>query len=232
MSGALEEAEALLERLPDAVVRRRLGERLRQAVDALKTADRQVARITALLELSRIVDFGKTPDQREALQDMKDCAAAVGTSLENAEEAEGLRIAIFDYEDTLKKALGTLERLVRDRWRSFSSDRFQPLIGVGELLTSMNASKNLGSRLADCGRRGTAATNTGSVIELLPTVRALLADFDALQAERAAEIGDDEVGDFINALAERRATLAMVTPKVFEWLKVHDALQRLGINPR
>jgi hypothetical protein len=232
MSDVLEDAEALLERLPDAVVRRRLGERLRQAVDALRTADRQIARITALLELSRIVDFGKTPDQRAVLQGMRECAAAVGASLENAEDAEELRIAVFDYEDTLKKALGALELLIRDRWRAFSADRFQPLIGVGELLTSMNASNNLGGRLADCGRKGTAAANSGSVIELLPAVRALLADFDALQAERAAEIGDDEVGEFINALAERRANLAMVTPKVLGWLKQHGTLERLGVNPR
>ena len=232
MSDILEEAEALLEQLPEAVTRRKLGERLSQAVVALQTADRQIARIAALLELSQIVDFGKTADQREALHEMKECATEIGTSLENAEDAEQLRFAVHEYENSLHKALASLERALRDRWRAVAAERFQPLIGIGELLSSMNVSNNLGSRLAECGTKGLASPNTASIIDLLQVVRPLLADYEALQFERAAEVGDDEVGDFINALAERRATLAMVTPKVHEWLRDHHALERLQITPR
>lgn len=72
----------------------------------------------------------------------------------------------------------------------------------------------------------------GSIIDLLPVVRSLLADFDALQLERAAEAGDDEVGNFISALADNRATLATVTSKVHEWLHDHHALDRLRITAR
>jgi hypothetical protein len=232
MSDVLEEAEALLEHLPEAVSRRKLGDRLSQAVVALRTADRQIARIVALLELSPIVEFGKTTDQRDALQDMKECATEIGTSLENAEDAEQLRFAVHEYENSLNKALAALERALRDRWRAVAAERFQPLIGIGELLSSMNVSNGLGSRLAECGRKGLESANTASIIDLLPVVRSLLADYQALQFERAGEVGDDEVGDFINALAERRATLAMVTPKVHGWLRDHHALERLQINPR
>ncbi len=75
---------------------------------------------------------------------------------------------------------------------------------LSRLFTALNLlPSNLGGRLAECGRRGLAA-NAGSVVDLLPAVQALLAEFEALQEERAGEIRDDEVGDFINALAERR----------------------------
>ena len=232
MSDALAEAEVLLTELPGAVVRRKLGERLTKAVIALKTADHQIARIKALLELSQVVDFGKTPDQRVALEVMKECASDIGASLEEAEEEEELRSAIYEYEKSLPAALSALERAVREQWRAVAADRFQPLIGIGELLKPLNVSNNLGGRLADCGRKGMTAANISSVIDLLNTVRGLLADLDALQAERAAEIGDDEVGDFINALAERRATLAMVTRKVHDWLEEHGALDSLRITHR
>jgi HPt (histidine-containing phosphotransfer) domain-containing protein len=228
MSDVLVEAEALLTELPDAVARRKLGERLSKAIVALRTADHQIARMAALLDFSRIVEFDKTADQRAALQEMKECATDIGASLE-----EQLRLAVYEYENSLPKALAALERAVRERWRVVAADRFQPLIGIGELLTSMNVSNHLGDRLADCGRKGLASiANVGPITILLDTVRALLADLDLLQDERAAEIRDDEVGDFINALAERRATLVMVTPKVHDWLKEHRALERLGVSPR
>jgi hypothetical protein len=232
MTDALEEAEALLIELPDAVSRRSLGERLSQAVTALKTADHQIERMKALIAAAEEIGYGKSEHQREALEEMVECALGVGEGLEAAEEAETLRVAVFEYQDSLAKAVGALERLLREHWRTVSADRFQPMIGLGALLTAMNVANNLGGRLVTCGQRGVAAIGPSTAPELLATIRGLFSDYDRLQAERAEEIGDDEVGDFINALAEKKATLTMVTPKVLAWLGEHDALDRLGINPR
>ena len=232
MSDVLEDAEALLIELPEAVSRRALGERLSQALNALKNADHQIARMQALIETADEIGYGKSEHQREALDEMVHCALGVGEGLEAAEEAETLRVAVFEYQDNLAKAIAALERLLREHWRTVSADRFQPMIGLGALLTSMNVANNLGGRLVACGQRGVAATAPSTAPELLATIRALFADFSRLQAERAAEIGDDEVGDFINALAEKKATLTMITPKVLAWLSDHDALDRLAINPR
>jgi hypothetical protein len=143
-----------------------------------------------------------------------------------------LRKAVFEYTTDLNQSIATLERSIRDHWRTVAMERFQPLIGLGQLLTSVNVPNNLGDRLVSCGQRGVASANAGSSAELLTALTALLSEYDALQAERAAEIGEDEVGDFINALADKRATLAMVTPKVREWLADHGALDRLGITTR
>jgi hypothetical protein len=232
MTDVLEEAESLLIELPEAVSRRSLGERLSQAVAALKTADHQIGRMKALIAAAEEIGYGKSEHQREALEEMVDCALGVGEGLEAAEEAETLRVAVFEYQDSLTKAIAALERHLREHWRTVSAERFQPMIGLGALLTAMNVANNLGGRLVACGQRGVAATGPSTASELLATIRELSADYDRLQAERAAEIGDDEVGDFINALAEKKATLTMVTPKVLAWLGEHDALDRLGINPR
>jgi hypothetical protein len=230
MSDALVDAETLLAQLPDAVTRRRLGERLSQAAVTLRNSERLIARIAAVLAVAPLVEFGKTPEQNDAIEEVKDHASAVGKALEEADDAESLRAAVHDYENSLSKSLASLERLIQERWRAFASEKFQRVIGIGELLTSMNIPNNLGGRLVACARKGLATT--GSIIELLPAAKSLLAEFEALQVERAAAIGDDEVGAFINALAEKRARLAMVTPKVYEWIKEHNALDRLGVVMR
>lgn len=232
MTDALLEAEALLIELPDAVARRKLGERLSKAVSALRTAERQISRATALVELSRLIEFGRTNEQNAVLEEMVETVDEIGSALEEANDEEHLRLAIYEYDNSLPKVLASLDRALRERWRVVATDRFQPLIGIGDLLNSMNVPKNLGSRLAECGRKGLSAANIADLGEMLTTVRALLADLELLQAERAAEIGDDEVGGFVNALAEKKATLAMVTVKVHNWLAKHHALERLGVTPR
>lgn len=232
MSDALVEAEALLEQLPEAVSRRTLGERLGKAIQDLSNATHQMERMAALIETAKLTGFGKQPHHYETLDEMIECAKAVGAALENAEDAEALREAVFEYSNDLKLAIAALERSVRDNLRAFASERFQPLIGLGELLSSMNVSNDLGSRLVACGREGMSVSNAGSAPQLQTALEAVLDDYVLLQAERAKVIGEDEVGDFINALADKHATLAMVTPKVREWLTDHEVLDRLGITIR
>jgi RNA processing factor Prp31 len=96
----------------------------------------------------------------------------------------------------------------------------------------MNVPNELGQRLKSCAQKGQASVNAGSTKDLRTSIEQLLEEYDDLQDERKEEIGEDEVGDFINALADKRATLAMVTSKVREWLEDHDALDRLGVTTR
>lgn len=232
MSDVLEEAEALLVELPGAVSRRKLGERLGQAVTSLKDAGYQVERIKALLAVADLIKFGGVSDQREAIDEVVECAEDVGAALEMAEDPEALRKATYEYENILKSSILSLDRAIRTRWRTVAEDRFSPLIVLGRLLSSMNVQNDLGERLKACGEKGSSTAIPSQAADLLASIKALFAEYDALQAERAREIADDEVGEFINALADRRATLAMVSPKVHAWLEAHSALDRLGINPR
>lgn len=232
MSDALIEAEELLGLLPAAVSRRTLGERLRNALAELRNSDRQVERIKVSLKIAELTDFGVRPHQREVLTDMVDCAISVGQDLERAQDAEDLRKAVFEYTKDLNQSIATVERSIREHWLRVVAERFQPLLGLGELLASMNVPNDLGQRLKQCSQKGQASGNLGSINELLSNIESLLDEYEELQKERLHEIGEDEVGDFINALADKRATLAMVTDKVHKWLEDHNALDRLGITTR
>jgi hypothetical protein len=232
MSDILEEAETLLDQLPDAVARRRLGERLGEAVIVLKNGDAQIARIRALLDTVALLGYGKLPEQRDVISEMVDGARNVGKSLEEADDSESLRSAVFDYKDSLNKSIIALERAIHDSWRTETVAKFQPLIVLGDLLSAMNVANNLGSRLVECGREGLASANIGLATERLVKIKQLLADHKKLQDERSNELGDDEVSAFVNALADNRATLAMVTTKVQAWLIEHNALGSLGVTTR
>jgi hypothetical protein len=232
VSDILEEAETLLVQLPDAVAQRRFGERLGEAVTVLKIADAQIARIQALLKTADLLGYGKVPQQREVIDEMVYWARHVGKSLEEADDSEDLRSAVFDFKDSLHKAIIALERGIHELWRTEAESKFQPLIALGELLCAINVANNLGSRLVQCGKAGLGSTNIGLATERLSTIRKLLADHKTLQDERTNSLGDDEVSEFIKALADNRATLAMVSPKVHAWLSDHDALARLGVTTR
>ena len=232
MSDILEEAETLLVQLPDAVARRKFGTQLGQATNELKTANAEIARMKALLELVEVIGYGELPPQREVINDMVELARSIGKLLEDADSADSLRLATFDYANHLRSAIVALDRAVREHWRKEAAEKFQPLVTIGRLLSAMNVGNDLGPRLVACGEEGLASANSGMAIDLLRRIQQVLTEHKALQDERSIQIGDDEVGEFIKALADNRATLAMVTDKVHAWLAKQNALATLKVTTR
>ena len=97
MTDALVALESLLEELPGAVDRRKLGDRLSHSLEALRNADHQIARMNAVLDFAALTGFGGTAAERETLAELKEEACAVGEALETASTADQLRAAVFDY---------------------------------------------------------------------------------------------------------------------------------------
>jgi hypothetical protein len=230
MSDVLVALEALLPDLPAAADQRRLGDRLSQATQTLREAAQQARRLRAVLQIGEAVGFGAGPDQREMVQELRQTALDVAEALERADDPESLRTAVWDYEKSLLVALANVDRAVRVQWRGVVANRFQPLIGFGDLLSMIDGVSDLGRDMTACGRRA-QALDGGSAEELAIQIQALLADFDRLQAERATAIGAGDVGTFLNALAERCATLAMVTDEVRAWLETNQALDQFSVTP-
>jgi hypothetical protein len=228
MSDSLETLEALLPKLPAAADQRRLGDSLTQAVQDLRDAANQTRRLRALLTLADQLGYGATPEQRGALQTVREAAEDVGLALEEAKDEESLKLAVFDYQKSFIPALTVLDRGAREQWSSTVRDRFAPLVAFGELLEKVGV-EDLGRRMASCGRRATSVTG-GSAEELGGAVSSLLEELARLQAERAEKIQEGEVGEFLNALAERRATLAMITPAVRAFLEGNQALGRFSVS--
>jgi hypothetical protein len=229
MTDQLDMLEALLPELPAAADRRRLGDRLVQAIQDLREAPSQARRLKSLIRLAEVVGFGASPDQRATLGELRETARDVGAALEEASDEESLKTAVYDYQKSLLPALATFDRGTREQWTTVVRDQFAPLVAFGELLEKIAGVADLGHRLADCGRRAQRLSG-GAAEDLLTGVTAMLAERDALQTERAQQIGDDEVGAFLNALAIGQATLALITPDVRAWLDENHALGRFRVS--
>lgn len=229
MSDALAELEGLLEALPAAVDQQKLGDRLNKVSGTLAGAAQQARRLRAVLQISAAVGFGRSEDQATLVEDLRETALNVADALEQANDEDALRNAEWAYEKELIPELANLDRAVRAQWRALVAERFQTLISFGELLARLDEESGLGERLAACGRAA-SGLNVTSAEDLAREIQALLAELDALQSERATSVGGD-VGLFLDALADRRATLAMITPDVHRWLTEHQAFDRFSVAP-
>jgi hypothetical protein len=232
MTDPLASLETMLEALPAAVDRRKLGDRLTQSLEVLRTADSVIGRLTAILDLAELSGYRAIPLQAELLSELQKESRAIGEALETASTDIDLRDAVRAYETDFRPLLHSVELSIRTHWGSFAAGKSRPLSTLGELLHRIGVEPALAGRMKDCGRRGLAIGNGGSLPDLAAHARSLLAELETIQQERASTIGRGDVGDFINALAEQRATLAMVTGEVREWLEHHDALERFRLSLR
>lgn len=226
MTDLLEDLERMAPDLPQAVERRKLGDRLNKAVDALRSAPQQIARLEALLTLASEIEFAAhQPQNKETLGEAKFDAATLGNELITFQDAEKLRSAVSHYEDSfVKNTLPALDRALRSHWRTVVSNRFNSLAGIGDLMSRIDRTSALGRRMSDCSRRAQRSVDGGTAADLLAQVRQLTTELATLREEQAKAFTEGAVGKFLQAVAEQRATLALVTPEVRDWLEENNAL--------
>lgn len=227
----LSELEGYAGELPAAIDSRRLGETLAASTAKLRTADHQIDRTEALLDLAAEIGFGETASQKEMIEELRSAAYDAGEALEAADTAQALDKAVFRYEHDLSRSLSNLDRNLVQHWRLLASRQFEPMISIGNLLSKIDADSDLGASLAACGTAARATPDGLGGRGLLTLVRQLLATRERLQQRRRDELGEGDVATFVNALAEDRATLALLTSTVTEWLTENHALDRLKIRP-
>lgn len=230
MTDRLSDLEALLEHLPAAVDRRRLGDRLTRSLDRIRNVPHNAERLSAAIELAEATGYGDVPQQADLLEEVREEALSTGEKLEEAASDDALRDAVDDYEAFLK-SLANLDRGLRLHWNGAAAQRYRPLTSLGALLQRTRVAPELGERLAACGQRALSG-GEAPLRELAARAKAVAAEHEKLQAEGAALFSDGDVGIFIQAVAEQRATLSHVTPAVLAWLTEKNALDRFGLTPR
>lgn len=227
----LSDLESMLADLPAAIDNRRLGDSLTRAIATLKTSERQVERIEALLGLTKDIGFGETKAQSDMVEELRDAAYVTGDQLERADTASSLEKAVFSYDHDLAKSLNNLDRNIGQHWRTLATREFEPLIAIGNLLTKIDSGSDLGAKLTACGASARATPEGLGGRPLFDHVTKLMKDRERLQARRHDELGNGDVAQFVNALAEDRATLMMVTPQVSKWLGENHAMDKLKVRP-
>ena len=222
MLDALVELEGLLIELPSAMERQKLGQQLDVSADKLRNGVAEAERLSALLALAVLLEI-ENREQLEDLDDARNEAWRVGSLLVATEDASQLKEATDRYEKDFLQALKGIHRNVVQRWEEVVRRDFRPLIQVGAMLEKLDPSSSLGREMASCGQAPAGIQHVSNASELLTQVRDLVAKREELQRKRRSEYGDGAVAEFVNALAENRATLNMVTPDVRKWLDSHGA---------
>ena len=229
MLDALVELEGLLVDLPSALARQRLGQQLEVSADKLRTGVMEAERLSALLALAALLKF-ENKEQLEDLDDARNEARQVGRILVATDDASQLKEATDRYEKDFLPALKGIHRNVMQRWEDVVRRDFRPLIQVGEMLEKLDPSSSLGREMAACGRAATGFQHVSNANAFLTHVLAFLAKRDELQRKRRSEYGDGAIAEFVNALAENRAKLDMITPDVRKWLDSHGASAWLKVS--
>lgn len=229
MLDALVELEGLLVDLPSALARQRLGQQLEVSADKLRSGVMEAERLSALLALAALLKF-ENKEQLGDLDDVRNEARQVGRILVATDDASQLKEATDRYEKDFVLALKGIHRNVMQRWDDVVRRDFRPLIQVGEMLEKLDPSSSLGSEMVACGRAATGFQHVSNANAFLNHVLAFLEKRDELQRKRRSEYGDGVVAEFVNALAENRANLNMITPDVRKWLDSHGASAWLKVS--
>lgn len=230
MTDALVLLEGLLEELPAAVETRRLGDALTRATTAIEQSGRQMDRIEAILKLAERLGYGASGDQQELILEFRAIVDSVGKMLATASSIEDLNAALYEFQNELKTTIVTLERDLMAHWRQVIVRDFEPMVAVGDLMGRIGNYADLGRRLSQCGRNAAAQAQTLGAIDLLSKVERLYADAEKLNTERRHALGEGDVAGFFNALAENKATLAIVTNEIRDWLVANQALEKMKVS--
>ena len=232
MTDALVELEALLPELAPSIERRRLGESLGRVVYALRDYDRHVRRFKAILEIAQETGFSAEPRQAEALRELMEAAESAAADMLKASSTDDLKVVQDDYMEFTKTMVKTDRDSIRPHWARIVERDFKPLVAIGTLLERINGVSDLGRRLVECGREAAnSLARTPPVETLRDDIRRLHEERASLEAKRASLTDEPEVDAFLNALAEGRATLRIVTEKVRAWLEQNGALDSFSIRP-
>jgi hypothetical protein len=231
MSDPLLELEELLPQLPAAIERRRIGESLGKAAEELRDAPQQIQRFSAVLDIARETAFASDTNQAAAMEDLLECAVSAAKLMSSAQTADQLRSVQDGYKE-FTQALRNLDRQLRPHWSRVVDRDFGPLCAIGSLLEKIDGTAELGRRLTTCGRNAQKVGDKISAEDLRDVIARLHQERNALEIERASVTKDPETDRFLNALAEGKATLRLVTPRVQAWLEQNGALDQFTITAR
>jgi hypothetical protein len=205
------------------------GTALAEATGEVRKAEALPGRLEslepALLTLARTQHLPAS----ELIPDLEKLEGA-GYTLEQCVNADALKEARFAVKD-VQEAFLRIEALVSKAWVARVQAEFGPLQRLGAVLAGIPDTKTAGIELQKWATQALGVAGSGP-----PTAESVnqLAMAQAEQATRLEALGklgiDAAVTSFLLEVANKRATLASLTPQVLEWLRAKNAQSRFHIN--
>lgn len=226
----LNHLESLLPLLPEAVKQTRFGDSLKLIGPEIADAVTRAADAKALIDIAEATSYATNEHRRERLEELVDWCSLTARKLEAAADDSSLREAKENYS-SFKAAQNSLRQAIGEHWELMRARKFDPLASYGEILALVPGLEPLAKDFGVCARTAKAVNMSRGPQALHTHVVAMQLEFDRLQQARAAQVQDPSVGQFLNAIAEGRATLDDLTEAVLSWLRQHNATARFKITP-
>lgn len=222
--------EALLPDLPRAVARTKFGDNLRSISQDIRDVANLAKDARALLAIAVATKLVDLPARRQRVEDMFDACVVAARQFEAAKDDDALRIAKDDYSEW-KKSIRALSTAVIEHWENVRSKQFDPLMPYGEILALVPGLAALAQQFVACSRQAKAISLAGGATAMLDKIEAVQSTLRVLQEQRAEQVRDPAVGHFLNAVADRKATLDDVNDEVLRWLRENGGAKRFQLTP-
>lgn len=226
----LSQLQALLPSLPDAVARTRFGDSLKQIAQEVGDVATRAADAKALIEIAAITKFATNEHRTELLEEMTGWCSLTAKALKAADTDLTLREAKDSY-GKFKKAQNSLRSALGEHWDAVRRAQYEPLSAYGDILGLVPDLGRLAQGFKDCAVNSRKIGMAQGPQALLAHILAMRAELAGLQQSRSETVKDPSVGEFLNALADRAATLGHLTDEVIVWLREHNAVGRFRVTP-
>lgn len=228
MSDPLLDLERVAPTLEAAAKGVRLGDRAEQLLRTFADLERQTRRFAALVTLGAHLHAQADVHIRQSGDKCLAAAQEAAEAIAEVADEEDLTIAA-ECHQAFANALAAFDASVRASWAQRVDGDFAQLGSVGALLAGFPGAKDLGERMQQAARDAAVARQGATAEQLVAIAADLLARREALIAEQQTVAGDPAVAAFLQALAEKRATLDLLKPEVLKWLGDQKALDRLQV---
>ena len=226
----LNDLEQLAGRIADEI-RDRDGEKSLQSADeAAKAAKASIALLEHLTGFVALVQGSIDVDERSRLErDLQELARAGGV-VSAASTADALVKATEELR-SLSSRVELVERPIARAWQQLLETTFVAAGSLGSVLLRIPETREIGKEFNDLHkaamvlkmRQGTADALAAKFSLLEGRLEALRSNLSRIGAEK-------EVTRFLEAVSEQRATLALLTREVRDWLKERDALNLFRVT--
>lgn len=230
MTDVLLELEECLPKLAGALEVRDIADSLRNVAEMLNGLSDGIERLKAVFDVARMTGFD-AGTRHEQMDDLLDSVKELGTAMLQARTATQLDDIQFVHKDFVRE-LANIDRMLKGHWGRIVQRDYVPLKAIGGLLQRIEDTADLGKKMVKCGQDAVELRETIRIPELRDEISRLEKRRGDLKQMRSAATGDTEIDLFLDAIANRTATLEMFTTQVQEWLSKNEALDKFVISAR
>jgi len=225
----LEELEKLIPKIEPAVRKSRFGEGLQKISDIAQFADNLRVNFRATLDVANRTEYGRRSDHVEAIEKVVLEADTLSKVLLHSSNEDDLVRARALRED-LQKSYESLFRSLRGHIERWVEEQFVSQRGYTDLLKKIPQTMAFGLAQEACCNEALRARTVRNAVEMQSIIQRVCEQRETLNTQKESLNQIPGAGNFLEAIAEQRATLADVTPEVMSWLVEMNALETFSVQ--